>query len=312
MPVDKPRPAGSGAVAGLPQQTPSLLSMRSPYSGALLLHTPVPGRSSWTSRAAVQSPARAATTDPDSLLSMSFDSGTGELATRLGDLHGDIIGIITGTTTPEIQATYETDEYGVPHDSADVGDVRYGYLGQHQRATDNPAGISLMSVRLYNAATGRFLTVDPVPGGSANDYDYANQNPVTNFDLNGKWCVAQVGTTCTRYPKDKYGRYVPVSYSARNKMLTKHGITWSTLQWLISRLSQREAQKLAVVYGDTVFEYRCTTSWFTTTCNRTGRSVYVKMVVEFKSMNGKTFGLVTAHCIGSTLCPKWINYDLKI
>ena len=62
----------------------------------------------------------------------------------------------------------------------------------------------------------------------------------------------------------------------------------------------------------TVYEYRCTTSWFTTTCSRTGRSVYVKMVVEFKSVNGKTFGLVTTHCKGSTLCPKWINYDLKI
>ena len=123
---------------------------------------------------------------PDSLLDMTYDSGTGELATRLGDLHGNIIGIITGTTTPEIQATYETDEYGVPHDPGDIGDVRYGYLGQHQRATDNPAGISLMGARLYNAATGRFLTVDPVQGASANPYDYCYAEPVNCKDLDGR------------------------------------------------------------------------------------------------------------------------------
>ncbi|MEV5336548.1 hypothetical protein [Streptomyces werraensis] len=29
-----------------------------------------------------------------------------------------------------------------------------------------------MAVRLYNPATGRFLSADPVPGGSCNAYDY--------------------------------------------------------------------------------------------------------------------------------------------
>ncbi|WP_436536647.1 RHS repeat-associated core domain-containing protein [Actinoplanes sp. HUAS TT8] len=128
-------------------------------------------------------------TGPDDLLAMTYDSGSGELATRLGDLHGNVIGIITGDTAPEIQSTYETDEYGVPYDSDDIGDVRYGYLGQHQRATDNPAGISLMGVRLYNAATGRFLTTDPVQGGSANPYDYCYADPINCRDLDGRMAV---------------------------------------------------------------------------------------------------------------------------
>ena len=39
----------------------------------------------------------------------------------------------------------------------------------------------------YDARAGRstFLQVDPVEGGSANDYDYALGDPVDNFDLDG-------------------------------------------------------------------------------------------------------------------------------
>lgn len=131
---------------------------------------------------------------------MSYDSSTSTLATRLGDLHGNII----GTTTPEIQATYETDEYGLPHDPDDIGDVRYGYLGQHQRAADNPAGIALMGVRLYNAATGRFLTVDPVQGGSANAYDYCNADPINCVDLSGQISFPMNSAERSRCSKHKF------------------------------------------------------------------------------------------------------------
>ncbi len=42
-----------------------------------------------------------------------------------------------------------------------------------------------MGVRLYNPFTGRFLSTDPVLGGSANPYDYTNQDPYNTFDFNG-------------------------------------------------------------------------------------------------------------------------------
>jgi hypothetical protein len=45
-----------------------------------------------------------------------------------------------------------------------------------------------MGVRSYLPALGRFLTPDPVVGGSANAYDYAFQDPVNNFDLAGTVC----------------------------------------------------------------------------------------------------------------------------
>jgi hypothetical protein len=43
-----------------------------------------------------------------------------------------------------------------------------------------------MGVRLYDPASGRFLSTDPVPGGSANAYDYVYQDPINKFDLDGR------------------------------------------------------------------------------------------------------------------------------
>jgi hypothetical protein len=43
-----------------------------------------------------------------------------------------------------------------------------------------------MGVRLYNPATGRFLTVDPVVGGNPNAYTYP-VDPVNMYDLDGRW-----------------------------------------------------------------------------------------------------------------------------
>lgn len=43
-----------------------------------------------------------------------------------------------------------------------------------------------MGVRTYVPSLGRFLQVDPVLGGSANAYEYAFQDPINMFDLDGR------------------------------------------------------------------------------------------------------------------------------
>lgn len=42
-----------------------------------------------------------------------------------------------------------------------------------------------MGARVYQPALGRFLQVDSVPGGSANSYDYVNQDPLSDIDVGG-------------------------------------------------------------------------------------------------------------------------------
>ena len=44
-----------------------------------------------------------------------------------------------------------------------------------------------MGSRVYAPGVGRFLSIDPTPGGNANAYDYCTADPVNCSDLTGNW-----------------------------------------------------------------------------------------------------------------------------
>ncbi|WP_405004022.1 ricin-type beta-trefoil lectin domain protein [Kitasatospora purpeofusca] len=131
------------------------------------------------------------------------DTGTGSWTRNVPGIDGDLSATVTSQSTIKLQLTnlfgsvvlvtdtalttpvlLDADEYGNP--VAGTAVTRYGWLGAKQRSTEAQDGIVLMGVRLYNPSTGRFLSVDPVPGGSANAYEYNYADPINRYDLDGR------------------------------------------------------------------------------------------------------------------------------
>jgi RHS repeat-associated protein len=136
-------------------------------------------------------------------LAAVYDSSTSTLSFQISNIHGDLVATMQAGT-PGLTSTSTTDENGQPG-GATPASSRYGWLGSNQRAADTPSGLTLMGVRLYNATTGRFLQVDPVYGGSANDYDYCNGDPVNCTDLDGRCPIP--GPICWGYNAGSYAAY---------------------------------------------------------------------------------------------------------
>ncbi|MEN9594933.1 MAG: hypothetical protein RLY23_1416 [Actinomycetota bacterium] len=75
---------------------------------------------------------------------------------------------------------------GVTVAVATVPASRLDWLGTQKRFVDHPGlDIVRMGVRAYDPHLGRFLSQDPIVGGSANDYDYVNADPINGTDLGG-------------------------------------------------------------------------------------------------------------------------------
>ena len=105
-------------------------------------------------------------------------------------------GIQTGplhTYTPDGQPLTPT---GVPDPDAgpdtQPGDTNTGWLGQHQKDLDHAGGLNLiqMGARPYTPLLARFLTTDPVEGGTPNTYTYVT-DPINETDLDGQCARGQ-------------------------------------------------------------------------------------------------------------------------
>jgi RHS repeat-associated protein len=118
----------------------------------------------------------------------AIQEGGKEITLQLTNLHGDVSATAAmSLEVSSLKGTSTFDEFGRPT-SGSAG--RFGWLGGKGRRTELSSGVVQMGRRSYVPQLGRFLTPDPVFGGSANPYDYANQDPVNKFDLGGE-CTDQ-------------------------------------------------------------------------------------------------------------------------
>lgn len=112
----------------------------------------------------------------------------------LPNIHGDTMATVNADGA--LTGSFMTGPFGeaLPnqtHPNNTAEGTTWNYVGQHQKLTETesspiPGGIIQMGARVYIPILGRFLQVDPVEGGTDNNYVYAN-DPVNEFDLDGKW-----------------------------------------------------------------------------------------------------------------------------
>jgi RHS repeat-associated protein len=146
------------------------------------------------------------TRDPAGTATAITRAGSSAAASLLETVHGDLVATYNPSGgTPSGTSYYDPfgDVTGTSGSAAPLG-----YQGSW---TDTTSGKLMAEARMYDPATGTFLSPDPSPlpvttAAGANSYLYANANPTTYNDPTGRWnpvsALESLGSDVTQWGQD--------------------------------------------------------------------------------------------------------------